>query len=174
VAYIICQTKRQEKVQQEGKYMTQQQAPEPLTELKLTDQIKELVNTSFTSGKPIVVAYTDANGGPSLSYRGSAIAYSDTQLAIWARNPEGGLLKAVGSNPHMAMMYRNPGPDDRAMLQFKGVAHVATDEATREKVYSSIPEAEQNSDREKKGSPVILDLERVDGFMPGARVAMRK
>jgi hypothetical protein len=154
--------------------MTQQQAPEPLTELKLTDQIKEMVNTSFTSGKPIIVAYTDADGAPSLSYRGSAIAYSDTQLAIWARNPEGGLLKALPANPKVTMMYRNPGPDDRAMLQFRGSAHIETDEATREKVYNAIPEAEQNSDREKKGSPVILDLERVDGFMPGARVAMRK
>ena len=154
--------------------MTQQQAPEPLTEMKLTDQIKEIVNTSFTSGKPILVAYTDGDGAPSLSFRGSAIAYSDTQLAIWARNPEGGLLKAIGSNPKISMMYRNPGPDDRAMLQVRGVGKVATDDATREQVYNAIPEAEQNSDREKKGSPVIIDLERVDGFVPGARIAMRK
>ena len=154
--------------------MTQQAAPEPMTELKLSDQIKQMVNTSFTSGKPIIVAYTDANGAPSLSYRGSAIAYSDTQLAIWARNPEGGLQKAIAANPRLTMLYRNPGPDDRAMLQFRGVAHIQNDDATREKVYSNIPEAEQNADREKKGSPVILDLERVDGFMPGARVAMRK
>jgi len=154
--------------------MTQQAAPEPMTELKLSDQIKQMVNTSFTSGKPIIVAYTDANGAPSLSYRGSAIAYSDTQLAIWARNPEGGLQKAIAANPRLTMLYRNPGPDDRAMLQFRGVAHIQNDDATREKVYSDIPEAEQNADREKKGSPVILDLERVDGFMPGARVAMRK
>jgi hypothetical protein len=145
-----------------------------MTELKLSDQIKQMVNTSFTSGKPIIVAYTDANGAPSLSYRGSAIAYSDTQLAIWARNPEGGLQKAIAANPRLTMLYRNPGPDDRAMLQFRGVAHIQNDDATREKVYSNIPEAEQNADREKKGSPVILDLERVDGFMPGARVAMRK
>jgi hypothetical protein len=154
--------------------MTQQAAPEPLTELKLTDQIKQMVNTSFTSGKPILVAYVDDNGQPSLSFRGSAHAYSDTQLAIWARNPEGGLQKALAKNPRVTLMYRNPGPDDRAMLQFRGVAHIQNDDVTREKVYSSIPEAEQNADREKKGSPVILDLERVDGFMPGARVAMRK
>ncbi len=154
--------------------MTQQQAPEPLTELKLTDDLKELVNTSFTTGKPIILAYTDGDGAPSLSYRGSAIAYSDTQLAIWARNPEGGLQKALAAHPRVTMLYRNPGPDGRAMLQFRGVAHMETDDATREQVYSNIPEAEQNSDREKKGGPVILDLERVDGFMPGARVAMRK
>ena len=155
--------------------MTQQAAPEPLTELKLNDQIKQMVNTSFTSGKPIIVAYTDANGAPSLSFRGSATAYSDTQLAIWARNPEGGINKVLaGKAGPVTMLYRNPGPDDRAMLQFRGVAHIDPSPETREKVYSNIPEAEQNADREKKGDAVIIDLERVDGFMPGARVVMRK
>ena len=154
--------------------MTQQPAPEPLTEMKLTDQIKKMVNESFLSGKPIIVAYTDDNGAPSLSYRGSAIAYSDNQLAIWARNPDGGLLKALPRNARVTMLYRDPGPENRAMLQFRGVAHVDNSPGVREDVYSRIPEPEQNADKEKKGSPVILDLERVDGFMPGARVAMRQ
>jgi hypothetical protein len=154
--------------------MTQQPAPEPLTEMKLTDQIKKMVNESFLSGKPIIVAYTDDNGAPSLSFRGSAIAYSDNQLAIWARNPDGGLLKSLPKNARVTMLYRDPGPENRAMLQFRGVAHVDNSPAVREDVYSRIPEPEQNADKEKKGSPVILDLERVDGFMPGARVAMRK
>ncbi len=154
--------------------MTQQPAPEPLTELKLTDQIKTMVNESFTSGKPIIVAYTDDQGGPSLSYRGSALAYSDNQLAVWARNPEGGLLKALGKNSRVTMLYRDPGPENRAMLQFRGVARIDNSDAAREKVYNDMPEPERNADKEKKGSPVIIDLERVDGFMPGARVAMRK
>ena len=154
--------------------MTQQAAPEPLTELKLTDQIKKMVNESFLTGKPIIVAYTDDNGAPSLSYRGSAIAYGDAALAVWARNPDGGLLKALAKNPRVTMLYRDPGPENRAMLQFRGVARIDNSEATRAKVYSEMPEPEQNADKEKKGSPVILELERVDGFMPGARVAMRK
>ena len=154
--------------------MTQQAPPEPLTEMKLTDQIKKMVNESFLSGKPVIVAYTDDNGAPSLSFRGSAIAYSDNQLAIWARNPEGGLQKAIAKNPRVTMLYRDPGPENRAMLQFRGVAHIDDTESVREDVYSRIPEPERNADKEKKGSPVIIDLERVDGFMPGIRVAMRK
>jgi hypothetical protein len=154
--------------------MTQQAPAEPLTELKLTDQIKKMVNESFTSGKPMIVAYTDDNGAPSLSFRGSATAYSDTQLAIWARNPDGGLQKAIAKNPRVTLLYRDPGPENRATLQFRGVAHVDNSEAVREDLYNRIPEAERNADKEKKGMPVIIDLERVDGFMPGARVAMRK
>jgi hypothetical protein len=37
-----------------------------------------------------------------------------------------------------------------------------------------MPTQEQNSDKEKKGSAVVIDLDSVDGMYPGARVAMRK
>ena len=59
------------------------------------------------------------------------------------------------------------------MLQFKGVSRIGN-EQERETVYNNSPEPERNADREKKGFPLIIDLERVDGFFPGARVAMRK
>jgi hypothetical protein len=154
--------------------MTQAQPPAPLTEMKLTPELKAAINNSFTSGKPILVAYVDEQGQPSLSFRGSAQAYSDNQLAVWVRNPEGGLQKALSKNPRISMMYRDPTPESRAMLQFKGVARVGTSEAERNAVYDNSPEPERNADREKKGFPLIIDLERVDGFFPGARVAMRK
>jgi hypothetical protein len=155
--------------------MTQAPPPAaPLTEMKLTDDLKNAINSSFTSGKPVLVAYVDADGQPSLSFRGSAIAYSDSQLAIWARNPEGGLQKALAANPRITLMYRDPTPESRSMLQFRGKAHMENADAVREDVYSRIPEAERNADKEKKGGPVIIDLERVDGFAPGVRVAMRK
>jgi hypothetical protein len=151
--------------------MANQPPAEPLTEMKLTDDIKNAVNNSFTSGKPILFAYVDLNGQPSLSFRGSAQAYSDNQLAIWVRNPEGGLLKALGNNNRITAMYRDP--ETRASIQFRGHAAVDNSDAAREKVYTSMPEQERNADKEKKGSPLIIDLDRVDGFMPGVRFAMR-
>lgn len=153
--------------------MASQPAPEPLTEMKLTDEIKAAVNNSFTSGKPILFAYVDPEGQPSLSFRGSAQAYSDNQIAFWIRNPEGGLLKALnGGNNRITAMYRDP--ETRASIQFRGKGSLDNNEGTREKVYNSMPEAERNADREKKGQPLIIDLDRVDGFMPGIRIAMRK
>ncbi len=148
------------------------QPPAPLTDMNLVDEIKTAVNNSFTSGKPIIVAYVDENGQPSLSYRGSAQVYSDNQLAVWVRNPEGGLQNALKKNNHITMLYRDP--ETRAMLQFRGVGHIESDDPTRSKVYDSSPEPERNADKEKKGLALIVDLERVDGFMPGLRVAMRK
>ena len=152
--------------------MANQPPAEPLTEMKLTDEIKNAVNTSFTSGKPILFAYVDLDGQPSLSFRGSAQVFSDNQLSIWVRNPDGGLLKALGNNNRITAMYRDS--ETRTTLQFRGRGTVDNSDATREKVYDNMPEPERNADREKKGGPLIIDLDRVDGVMPGVRVAMRR
>jgi hypothetical protein len=153
--------------------MAENSAPDRPNGITLSDQIQQMVNTSFTSGNPMVVAYVDANGSPRLSYRGSAIACSDTQLAIWAREG-GGLLTAIAANPRMTMLYRDPGPKDRATLQFSGLAHIEVDETIRDDIFSRIPEAERNRDPERKGAVVILDLDSVEGFMPDGRIEMRK
>jgi predicted pyridoxine 5'-phosphate oxidase superfamily flavin-nucleotide-binding protein len=142
--------------------------------MKLTPEIKNAINNAFTSGKPVLVAYVDEDGQPSLSFRGSTQAYSDNQLAIWVRNPEGGLQKALEKNPRISLMYRDPTPESRSMLQFKGTARREANETERNTVYDNAPEPERNADREKKGFALIIDLEKVDGFFPGGRAAMRK
>ena len=157
--------------------MAQQTPPAPLTEMKLTDEIKGALGDPFGSGNFAIISYVDSSGQPNLSFRGSIHVHGDKQLALWARNPEGGLLKALkdhGGQGKVGIIYRNPNPEARAMLTFKGTAHIDDSDAMREKVYGEIPTQEQNSDREKKGSAVIIDLDSVDGMYPGARVAMRK
>lgn len=144
---------------------------QPLTELKLTDEIKEAVNGALLNRTPIMVAYVDEEGQPSLSFRGSTQAYSDTQLAIWVRNPEGGLQKALQKNDRITLFYRDP--EKRITLQFRGRARIQNDEATREHVYTHAPQPEQNADPQRRGFPLIIDLHRVDGVMPGFRVQMR-
>ena len=154
---------------------TQPAPPAPLTEMKMTDEIKHALGTPFESGNFSIIAYVDASGQPNMSFRGSIHVHDDGSLALWARNPEGGLLKALsGGSNKVAVIYRNPDPSGRAMLTFKGTARIDNSDAAREKVYSEIPTQEQNSDKEKKGSPVIIELSSVDGMYPGARVAMRK
>ena len=152
--------------------MTTQPAPTPLTEMKLTDEIKTAVNGALENRTPVIFAYVDENGQASLSFRGSTQAYSDNQLAIWVRNPEGGLQAALPKNPKVTLMYRHP--ETRTTLQFKGSGRIDDSAAVREKVYDSSPEAERNADAEKKGKALIIDLERVDGTMPGFRVQMRR
>lgn len=140
--------------------------------IELNDTIADAVNHALEQSKPIVVAYVDEEGQPRLSYRGSTQVYSPTQLAIWVRNPEGGLQRAIAMNPHMALLYRSIEP--RMNFNFMGRGHFETAEDIRKRVYESAPQGEQNADKERKGLALVIDLDRVTGVAPGMPVNMQR
>ncbi|HEX5420466.1 MAG TPA: pyridoxamine 5'-phosphate oxidase family protein [Gammaproteobacteria bacterium] len=148
--------------------------PPILTELRLTPEMKEAIDTALVGRRPVTVVYVNDAGEPEISYRGSTQAYSDSQLAIWVRNPEGGILKAVRARPAVALMYGNHNPDERGFLVFHGRAHAENGSDVRRRVYEHAPEIERNLDKERKGVPLIIDLEKVDGFFGGAVLRMRR
>ena len=147
-------------------------APPTLTELKLTDAMKQAVNTALETGNAIAIAYVDENNEPQVSYRGSTQAYSDTQLAIWARNPEGRILSQIRKNPAVALIYGNFDPNSRGFMIFRGRARIDESPEVCQRVYEQAPQGEQNLDPEKKGVAVIIDLKSVNGFFGGARLQM--
>lgn len=147
-------------------------APAEPTPIKLTDEIKEAVNNALAEQKPVMIAYVDPDGQPSLSFRGSTHVESDTQLGIWVRREDGGLLKALQKNPRITLFYRNP--ETRAMIQFRGRGRVENTEQMRNEMYEKIPQQERSADPQQKGIPLVIDLDRVDGFMPGQRIMMRR
>jgi hypothetical protein len=145
-----------------------------LTELKLSAEMKRAVNTALETGRAVVVAYVDETGAPQLSFRGSTQAYSDTQLAIWVRNPEGRILSATRKNPAVSLIYGNFDPNARGFMVFRGRARVGSSEQERREVYEQAPEGERKLDKERKGVALIIDLESVEGFFGGARLQMRR
>lgn len=149
-------------------------APTVLTELKLTGEMQEAVNSAFAKLRPMVIAYVDENDLPQLSYRGSAQAFSDTQLAIWVRNPEGRILESIANNPAVAMLFGYFEPDDRGFMIFRGRARVDDREAVRDQVYGNAHEFERNQDTDRKGVAIVIDLDSVDGFFGGARLQMQR
>ena len=130
--------------------------------LTLDDELKRIIDNALTERTPMVVASVDAEGRPRLTFRGSLQTFSDDQVGFWARNPEGGTMENIAGNPHVAMMMRNP--DTRVVLQLMGRAR-RVQGAERDQVYANAPEFEQRADAEKKGAAVIVDLDRVEGFL---------
>ena len=127
--------------------------------IELTDEMKAAINNALMDRMSVVVAYVDAEGQPQLSFRGSTQAYSDDQLAIWNRNPEGGMQRGIRTNPKVALLYRNP--QERVGWQFHGRARVVDDDEVRQTVYDNAPELERNFDPERKGDAVVIDIDRV-------------
>jgi general stress protein 26 len=137
-------------------------APVPATPVKLTEDMKKLVDNALATRHPMIVAYVDAEGQPILSFRGSTQSFSDDQLAIWVRNSDGNFLSSIAKNPKVALMYRDE--DSKATYQFQGRARVSTDEAARRRIYEKMAEAERNHDPARSGVALLIDLDRVEGW----------
>jgi hypothetical protein len=154
--------------------MSAASTPHAPRELKLDAPLQEMVKTAFERGRPMSVAYTDAQGHPQLSFRGSLQPYSDTALAIWVRNPDSGILKAVrDGHEHIVALYGEPGAQ-RSFLTFRGRARIDNSEAVRRRVYDSAPAGERDRDREQKGVPLIIELDSIAGLFQGELLQMRR
>ena len=136
--------------------------PAPASALHLTPKLKELIDHALATRHPMLVAYVDPSGQPVLSFRGSLQAFSDDQLALWVRNAQGQLLKAIAANPKVALMYRDE--DTKATYQFQGRARVTTSETERQRIYKASAAVEQAHDFAQLGVAVIVDLDRVEGY----------
>jgi hypothetical protein len=143
------------------------------TELKLSSALKETINTALAHGRMMSVAYVSPEGRPELSFRGSVHSFSDTQLAIWVRNPAGGIIQAVAAGrPHIALLYGELGAQSKAFVTFRGRGHVEPSDSVRRKVYDASPEGERNLDKDRNGVALIIDLDSVDGFFGGNALKM--
>jgi hypothetical protein len=140
----------------------QQEAAPPQAPVdKIPAYVRGIINGALANGTPIVVAYTAEDGQPSLSLRGSTQVYSDTQLCIWVRNADGGIIKTMARNPRISMLYRDSKL--RTTLVIQGRGHVETDPAIRERVFLLSPEVEQNHDPGRKGAALIIDVTSLGG-----------
>ena len=81
--------------------------------IRLTEEMRAAVDGALADGVPIAIAAVDADGQPSITFRGSTQALDGERLALWARNPEGGLVRSIRGNPRVALLYRHPGGASR-------------------------------------------------------------
>ena len=149
-----------------------------LTEFEITAEIRRMIDNAYVPNDlPVILAYVGTDAAAHISFRGSTHVHSDTEIAVWARNPEGGLPAAIVHNPNLTLVYREPNPEggrSRAVITFRGRGHVTTNEAERVKVYETMPEVERVPDPEMKGVAVIIEVESITGLMPGYLLQMRR
>ncbi len=110
----------------------------------------------------MLMAYTDPQGQPVLSFRGSVQAYGDDQLAMWIRSADGAFVRAIRGNPRVALVYRNE--ETKATYNFQGRARVSDLETDRKRVFDASAEAERAHDFAMLGVAVLVDLDRVEGY----------
>jgi hypothetical protein len=126
--------------------------------------VRTAINRALANQTPMVLAYVDNDGAPSLSLRGSVQVYSSTQLCLWVRNSKSGLIRAIHANRPLSMLYRNS--TSRTTLTIRGRGRVIEDPLVRRRIFDLSPEVEQHHDVAMTGAAVIIDVSRIHGTSP--------
>ena len=102
-------------------------------------------------------------------------APSSTRRRSWrsgCARAEGGLTKAIQTNPRLSLLYRDSKSRSTVVIQGRG--HIATDEETRRRVYEMTPEVEQFHDTQRNGAALIIDVTRLQGGGPKGNFRMQR
>ena len=126
--------------------------------IRLTRQMRELIDPALAKGTPCLVATASKDGTPNIGYKGSVMVFDDDSLAYWERTHQG-TLQNVEDNPQVMILFRDPA--SRAGWRFLGRATVHKDGPLREQVMARTVQAELDRDPERKGYAVIVKVEKV-------------
>jgi predicted pyridoxine 5'-phosphate oxidase superfamily flavin-nucleotide-binding protein len=126
--------------------------------IKLTDQMRELIDTALERGCPCVVATASKDGVPNVGYKGSVLVFDDESLAYWERTHQG-TQQNVDENPNVMILFRDPAT--RAAWRFVGNAAVHKEGALREQVMARVVKPELDRDPERKGFAVVVKVAKV-------------
>jgi hypothetical protein len=143
--------------------------PQPL---RLTPEIKAAVNGALDNQSPMLIAYLDGAEEIHLSFRGTIQAYSDDQLGLWARDPEGGLPSNIAARPRVTLLYHDAAR--RTTYTFYGRARIAADQGTRAVIFENSHPREQQVDFRRRGVAIVVDLDRVEGRDSGGRLLLQR
>jgi hypothetical protein len=145
-------------------------APAPPEDLRLTEDIKRAVNGALDNKTPMLIAYRDDADDIHLSFRGSIQAYGDDALALWARDPEGGLPQNIAARPQVTLFYHDPA--SRTTYNFYGRARAETEPIARAAIYAGANPREQQADFRQRGVAIVVELSKVEGRGPVGRILM--
>ncbi|MCH8939961.1 MAG: pyridoxamine 5'-phosphate oxidase family protein [Chloroflexi bacterium] len=131
--------------------------------IEMTEEMVEHVDSGLANRKVCILATAGKDGWPSMGFRGSMMVYDKDHLAFWERSRKDG-LQHIEENPQVLVMYRDP--EARIAWKFYGRATVHTSGDVLEKVWDRTVQAEKDSDPEKKGCAVVIDVEKITSY-PG-------
>ncbi len=146
-------------------------APSKPDPLRISEAMAAAINEAMDNSTPTVLGYVNEQGQPRLSFRGTTQAYSDDQLAMWARYEDAGLPTAIQKNPQVSVVYYAHGIGN---LIFEGRARTDSDPVVRDHVFDHSPVVEKRADPERKGVAILIDVDKVTGRLGGERVNMAR
>ena len=126
--------------------------------IKLIDQMRELIDNALANGCPCILATSSPDGEPDIGFKGSMMVFDDESLAYWERTRRQHLKNAT-ANPRVIVLFRDA--KTKVAWRFHGVATVHDSGPVRDQVMARTVPAELEKDPERKGSAVVIRIEKV-------------
>ncbi len=126
--------------------------------IKLIDQMRELIDPALANGCPCILATASPDGEPDIGFKGSMMVFDDESLAYWERTRRQH-LKNVTANPKVIVLFRDT--NTKVNWRFHGIATVHDSGPVRDQVMARTVPAELEKDPERKGSAVVIRIEKV-------------
>ena len=134
---------------------------------KIPQVLHEPLNTAFPANV-VTVGSVQPDGFAQISPRGSVLIYDDETIAFWDRGH--GLTHdqlAIGTK--LTFFYRNGKlrnilPLGGIVRLYGAVTLIDADGDVREDIWNRMIEEERNRDPDKKGSGVLVAIERVEAL----------
>lgn len=137
--------------------------------IKITDDIRNLIEPALANGCPCILATVSGAGEPDIGYKGSVIAFNDDTLAYWERTRRVH-LKNVQENPNVIVLFRDA--KTKVAFRFHGKAEIHEKDAIWEQVMARTVKEELDKDPERKGAAVLIKLDKVTNM--GGQVLMSR
>ena len=122
--------------------------------LDLTGEIATAIDGAALRGATLALAYVRDDLSPSVSFRGSTHVHGPTELALWARKRDSGLVTAITERPRVSLVYYG-GPDGPGpmFLSIEGRARVAPE--INDEVWAAIIDGERRAGprAQRRGRP---------------------
>ena len=121
--------------------------------IKMTDEMRDLIDNAITNGTPCILATASKAGEPHMSFRGSVMVFDDSSLALWDRVKRQS-LQHMTENTHVCVLFRHP--HKRIIWQFVGEATIHYSGPVREQVMARTVQPELDRDPERQGVAVVI------------------
>lgn len=126
--------------------------------IKLTDEMRELIDNALANRMPCILATASKSGQPTMSYRGSMMVFDDESLAYWDRSKRLS-LQQLAENPQVCVMFRHP--EKRIVWRFFGEATIHRDGPVREQVMARVVQPELDRDPERQGVAIVVRVNTI-------------
>ena len=126
--------------------------------IKLTDEMRELVNNARESGNPCIVATASPDGTPNCGYIGTVLALDESSFVYrdrTGRTP----LEHIEENPKLVLLFRHS--EQQTGWKFRCIASVHREGPVYEDAINRLFEAGLITDPESKTAAVVLQVDQV-------------